>query len=400
MHMTNSASNSTVEAIFAHLSPEDVEQFYFAYKQWAIQQRIAGLRREVEQIHRQLAENEAAIQAARPTPIALASLARLQANGVSDVNLLDRMLERGEEWLDRTMQRLEYFEQLDDFLKEDYTQWCTNALEGAYDWVDPLLFSTDAPVLSNDVAISVKEQEPEEVGATEEQLLQKLAEEPEDEADDAWQTATLKREAISLQPLQPDEREQELIVELSETGIETNEVAPVYNEFVPTAEEAFSEPETQSVAEEYIAPEETSQYEVNEVKEQPELHEFPANEAAVPITETEPSELHEFAVPDAAPLEEQSQEIALHEFAVSDQPSEETSSGESKTQEMLETSLPVASTKTHEQQAETQPEETPYSSEEQAAPWKMETLPQTPVPQTRKKKPGFFARLFGKAWQE
>src|SRR5579884_3479140 len=177
------------------------------------------------------------------------------------------------------------FEQLDDFLKEDYTQWCTNALEGAYDWVDPLLFSTDAPVLSNDVGISVKEQEPEEVGATEEQLLQKLAEEPEDEADDAWQTATLKREAISLQPLQPDEREQELIVELSETGIETNEVAPVYNEFVPTAEEAFSEPETQSVAEEYIAPEETSQYEVNEVKEQPELHEFPANEAAVPITE-------------------------------------------------------------------------------------------------------------------
>jgi len=362
--MMNSASNDTVEAIFARLSPEDVEQFYFAYKQWAIQQRIAGLRREVDQIHRQLAENEAAIQAARPTPIALATLARLQANGVNDVDLLDRMLERGEEWLDRTMQRLEYCEQLDDFLKEDYTQWCANALEGAYDWIDPLLFSTSAPALSNDVAIPVKEQEPEEVGATEEQLLQKLAEEPEDEADDAWQTATLKREAISLQLLHTDERGQESGIELSET----DEVAPVYNEFVPTAEEAFSEPETQSASEEYIAPEVVSQDEDSTGNEQPELHEFPANESAVSITETEASE--------------------LHEYAASDQASEEPSTSEDETQETLETSPPAASMQTQE------------PSQEQAAPWKMETVPQTPVPQMRKKKPGFFARLFGKAWQE
>lgn len=396
--MTNSASNNTVEAIFARLSPEDVEQFYFAYKQWAIQQRIAGLRRKVNLIHRQLAENEAAIQAARPTPIALATLARLQANGVNDVDLLDRMLERGEEWLDRTMQRLEYCERLDDFLKEDYTQWCNNALEGAYDWIDPLLFSPDAP--SHDLAIPVEAPEPEQLGATEEQLLQKLAEEPEDETDDAWQTATLKREAISLQIPREDEREQESGIEPPITDIEIDEVSPVYNEFVPTAGEAFSEPEIQSAAEEYIVSEEALPDEDSTVNEQPQLHEFPADESAVLVTETELSELHEFAAPEAAPLEDLSQETALHEFAVSDQPSEETSSGENKTQEILEKSSPVASTETQEQQAETQPGETKQSPQEQTALWKMETIPQTPVPQTRKKKPGFFARLFSKAWQE
>src|SRR5438105_12157257 len=100
-----------VNQLFAHLNPQDVEQFYTAYQQWILQQRITELQTDITNLQQRIAQNHTQMEQAHPSAIALATLARLQSNGVTDTALLDRMLARGETWLDQTMQRLDYCEQ-------------------------------------------------------------------------------------------------------------------------------------------------------------------------------------------------------------------------------------------------------------------------------------------------
>src|SRR5712691_12499864 len=135
-------SPNEINFIFARLDPQDVERFYQSYQLWTLQQQIAGLQTQITTLHQQIAENNELMQRSHPSAIALATLARLQSHGVTDVDLLDHMLERGEAWLDQTMQRLAYCEQFDDFISDDYTQWCQRALEGAFDWIDSLREAT------------------------------------------------------------------------------------------------------------------------------------------------------------------------------------------------------------------------------------------------------------------
>ncbi|MDQ6643767.1 MAG: hypothetical protein M3Y76_04905, partial [Chloroflexota bacterium] len=138
--MSNSSGQYTFETInhvFANLQPEDVEQFYTSYRQWLQQRQLADLHSQIATLRQQIVENNLFLQQTHPTPIALATLARLQSNGVTDLDLLDRMLERGEAWLDNTMQQLEYCEQF-DFIRDGYSTWCEHALEGAYDWIDSM----------------------------------------------------------------------------------------------------------------------------------------------------------------------------------------------------------------------------------------------------------------------
>ena len=135
----NNASNTG--AVFAQLNQQDIEEFYTGYQRWNLQHQLEALQTRLEDLRKQIDVNTARMQEVHPTALELATLARLQSNGVSDIDLLDRMLEQGELWLDRTMQRLDYLEQLDDFIREDYTQWCQHALEGAYDWIDSVLDS-------------------------------------------------------------------------------------------------------------------------------------------------------------------------------------------------------------------------------------------------------------------
>src|SRR5579884_2603630 len=123
--------------IYGKLNSQDVEQFYAGYQLWQLQQQALSLEAQIEDLRREIAANAHLIQMVHLPAIALATLARLQASVVNDIAFLDRMVERGEEWLDRTMQRLDYCEQL-DFMIDDYTQWCQNALEGAYDWIDSM----------------------------------------------------------------------------------------------------------------------------------------------------------------------------------------------------------------------------------------------------------------------
>ena len=178
--------------IYATLNQHDVEQFYAGYQLWYTRQRITTLQEQIGSLHQQISENAERLQQVQPPAVAFATLARLQANGVNEIGLLDRMLERGEEWLDLTMQRLDYCEQL-DFIHDNYAQWCEHALEGAYDWIDSMRDAYDdttpQPVVTTEVdEVSVE--------ATEELLLRKLTSEEEEEV-------TLKRPAVSLSPSVP-----------------------------------------------------------------------------------------------------------------------------------------------------------------------------------------------------
>jgi hypothetical protein len=161
---------SNIGAVFAQLSQQDIEEFYVSYQRWSLQQQIEVLHTRIQDLRKQKMLNTERLQGVHPTAIELATLARLQSNGVSDVDLLDRMLEQGESWLDRTMQRLDYLEQLDDFISDDYTQWCQHALEGAYDWIDSVL-DGNPPSLSS--AATTEEEALTE--ATEELFLQKIS---------------------------------------------------------------------------------------------------------------------------------------------------------------------------------------------------------------------------------
>lgn len=248
---------SQLDAVFAQLPPRAVEAFYTSYQAWSLHQRVYELRQRIEMVRAQQAENEQRLREAQPSAIAFAALARLQSNGVSDIALLDAMLERGESWLDQTMQRLDYFEQFDDFISDDYTKWCQGALEGAFDWIDSL--REDVEPAHPAQFETPPEQLPangEDAIEVEALLLQRLA--TEHEEDLSWQEATtLKRPAI--QPQEPE------IV--SDTPVEQELPLP---------------------AEEQILPEEASPVEESALSaaepEQPALIEF------APLEETTPDE--------------------------------------------------------------------------------------------------------------
>ena len=189
-------SPGEINSIFARLDPQDVERFYQNYQLWTLQQQIVGLQTQITGLQQQIAENNERMQQAHPSAIALATLAQLQSYGVTDIDLLDLMLERGESWLDQTMQRLAYCEQFDFIRSNNYTEWCEHALEGAYDWIDSMQNASSSPEESSLAATSTTpaaNMNSTLDEATEEILLQKLMSDEE-----AFMLeATLKRPAVS-----------------------------------------------------------------------------------------------------------------------------------------------------------------------------------------------------------
>lgn len=191
-------SQETVDSIFSQLSADDVDQFYRGYQRWRFQQRLDELREQLDALQQRMAVNREAIQQNAPSAMALASLARLQSHGVENTDLLDRLLDRGDEWLDRTIQRLEYCEQT-GLIGDDYTKWCEHALEGAYDWIDSLTGVNGAAPATQPTAAAEGEQE--EIAAsetlpqtTEAMLLQKLMSEEEE-------ATTLKLPVVPATPV-------------------------------------------------------------------------------------------------------------------------------------------------------------------------------------------------------
>src|SRR5579885_483907 len=199
--------------VFTRLPEQDIEQFYAHYQLWVLRQRVPFLEKQIETLREHIAENQQQIEALQPPAIALAVLARLQSKGVNDVALLDQMLERGEDWLDRMMQRLDYCEQVEDFIQGDYTQWCVNSLEGAYDWIDSLRDSSGAettqPQETEPVAAA-------DIQATEKLLLRKLSLDDEE----SMLETTLKQLAVQVeQPAESAaETEEHAVLESAETA--------------------------------------------------------------------------------------------------------------------------------------------------------------------------------------
>lgn len=203
MDATHNYTPNELSAVFAQLNPQDVEQFYASYQMWTLQLRIAEVQAQIQSVSQRLAENQELLQRIYPSAIALATLARLQANGVNDSDLLDRLLERGEAWLDRTMQHLAYCEKF-DFIRDNYTDWCEHALEGAYDWIDSAAetqvenYSVLTPDEHSTTGTPSDTSVDTHVQATEEMLLQKLM---SDEEEALMLAPTLKIPAIT--PLSP-----------------------------------------------------------------------------------------------------------------------------------------------------------------------------------------------------
>ncbi len=182
--------DATTATIFAQLTPETVELFYQSYQDWLHQQQMIAGQMRIAALQQQIQENAAEAQCLQPSPIALATLARLQASGVTDLDILDSMLQRGDEWLDYTMQLLEYCERI-GIIRDDYTHWCAHALEDAYDWIASISeddLQTPAEPGENDASALAQESAPQRLetreeteSVTEEQLLQKLMSEADEE---------------------------------------------------------------------------------------------------------------------------------------------------------------------------------------------------------------------------
>ncbi len=403
-----------LDTVFAQLNPQAVEEFYAAYRQWCLRQRITELRHRIDAVREQQTDNQQRLRETRPATIALAALARLQSNGVSDNTLLDAMLKRGESWLDQTMQRLDYFEQFDDFISDDYTKWCQGALEGAFDWIDSLLESTEQAA-SPQVETPPAEEMPhnKDAGDVEALLLQRLA--TEDEQDDlSWQEATtLKRMAIKALPSETvttDAEEQEPPETVTTDAEEQEQPAPEdvarrdaetqvqETDYIPLDEPAQSDDTPNALAdvvsstnpEEQIIPEEALLVEDTPVSEpeQPALVEF------APIEETAPGE-EEFHTGDnqptlieSAPIEEPSltqneselytvdQQPALIEFAAPSElsPAEDTSN--QVAEQPTEITLPEdTSTAVAAQSEVNEPDEMENGASEETPPHEEQVIP-------------------------
>jgi hypothetical protein len=215
------AAPERLHEIFSQLNPRDVEQFHKGYQLWSLQQLQEALINQIEHVRQKSAENLTEMARIAPSALSLANLAQLQACGVDDIELLDTMLTRGEDWLDHTIQLLERCERL-DLIGGDYTEWCQHALEGAYDWLDSMNENGPEAAENPEATMRVDEDTQANEGltelspATEELLLQKLMSEEGD--DDVTATMPALRPGRITQPLPPLE-EPAAIIEVAQPEI-------------------------------------------------------------------------------------------------------------------------------------------------------------------------------------
>jgi hypothetical protein len=344
---SNAGSNqSMLDVLYSRLPQKDVEEFYAGYIEWALQNRMKALQDASAILKQQIDANSEQMHAAQPSAVALATLARLQANGVSDIELLDRMLDRGEEWLDATMQRLDYCEQLDDFLSDDYDQWCRHALDGAYDWIDSLRRQAEEETAASQLPSSAPPETSEEAlsEATEEMMLSKLSSD-EAEEEESLLEITLKRPAMipfelqgaaSEQPV-PSPGTEQILREARETvafeepgdesgfipaSLEHEQLATqeyIAPEVVPSEEESSTSTDEQPVIQEFVSSEESFPTEsINADSDELPLQEF------VPGRDNQPAESGERFLQEFVPAAEttqteygdpNSEEAPLKEFA-------------------------------------------------------------------------------------
>jgi hypothetical protein len=352
-----------VQTIFSLLRPQDVEQFYQSYHYWQLQQHITQIQAQIHAVGQQTSENSEQMKRASPDAIALATLARLQASGVNDIDLLDRMLERGEAWLDHTMQLLERCEDL-KVIDGDYTRWCELALEGAYEWITSMI---EANSLSKLPVASPSASSSDQI--TEEMLLQKLM------SDDELEPLPASADSTSVPAAVPVEE----TTEPEEVEVPSTEGPARCEEVTPAEEIAMASVEESAPA--------------GERGEQEMGGERVEMQVPLPVDEVPPQE-QEVSIPETP-------RPALLESEVA----------ESETEKEL-TSIPQATAKDSSDESIHAVEEIMYFTDE--IPWQWEEPPssETHIPaltdsreepsmqDTQSVKQGFFHRLFKKKGTE
>jgi hypothetical protein len=130
------ASDPTaVTKLFEQLPLESMQHVSDSYLSWYVDRVTRQLDEIAAGLRSELRENDAKEANYRPSPSELSAIERLQRSGVTGMDLLDRMVEQGEDWLVLTMRRLDHFERT-GLAPKDYSTWCEHALSGAYDWID------------------------------------------------------------------------------------------------------------------------------------------------------------------------------------------------------------------------------------------------------------------------
>jgi hypothetical protein len=130
------ASDPTVVTkIYEQVPLEAMQQVSDSYMAWYVDRVTRQLDDTMASLRSELRENDQKEASFRPSPQELEAIERLQRSGVTGVDLLDRMVEQGDEWLGVTMRRLDHFERT-GLAPKDYSTWCEHALSGAYDWSD------------------------------------------------------------------------------------------------------------------------------------------------------------------------------------------------------------------------------------------------------------------------
>ncbi len=126
---------SVVTRLFEQLPLQAMQSVADGYMAWYVTRVTQSLDETIAGRRAELRDNDAKEASYRPSPAELSAIERLQRSGVTGVDLLDRMVEQGEDWLVLTMRRLDHFEKT-GLAPKDYSTWCEHALGGAYDWID------------------------------------------------------------------------------------------------------------------------------------------------------------------------------------------------------------------------------------------------------------------------
>ena len=130
------ASDPTaVTTLYGQIPLDSMQQVSDSYMAWYVDRVTRHLDETMAGLRSELRENDAKEASFRPSPNELNAIERLQKSGVTGKDLLDRMVEQGEDWLMLTMRRLDHFERT-GLAPKDYSTWCEHALSGAYDWID------------------------------------------------------------------------------------------------------------------------------------------------------------------------------------------------------------------------------------------------------------------------
>nr|MBA3824984.1 hypothetical protein [Ktedonobacterales bacterium] len=130
-----STDPTKITQLYSQIPLDAMQQVSDSYMAWYVERVTRELDETIAGLRAELRENDAHEASFRPSPAELNAIERLQRDGVANVDLLDRMVDQGEEWLMLTMRRLDHFETT-GLSPKDYSTWCEHALSGAYDWID------------------------------------------------------------------------------------------------------------------------------------------------------------------------------------------------------------------------------------------------------------------------